>query len=83
MPRVRTDDGVELHYYVDDFTDPWRDEDEKETIVLYPALWEPGRFLAPMVPTLARRYRVVRPDYRGRGESGAPPPDQTMTAATP
>ena len=79
MPTVTTDDGVSINYYVDDFTDPWLDDRDKQTIVMYPALWEPASFLAPMVPTLARRYRTVRIDMRGRGLSGAPPAPRTLS----
>lgn len=79
MPTVLTDDGVSIHYYVDDFTDPWLDDRDKQTIVMYPALWEPASFLAPMVPTLARHYRTVRIDMRGRGLSGAPPASRTLS----
>lgn len=79
MPSVMTDDGVSINYYLDDYLDPWLDEPSKDTIVLYSALWEPATFLAPMVPFLARKFRCLRIDMRGRGLSTAPPPGETLT----
>ena len=34
-----------------------------------------------MVPHLARKYRVVRMNLRGHGDSGVPRPDQPLTLA--
>jgi 3-oxoadipate enol-lactonase len=79
MPSVRTDDGVSINYYLDDYLDPWLEERSKETIVMHPAMWEPATFVAPMVPTLARQYRCVRIDMRGRGLSTAPPATRTLS----
>lgn len=75
---VVTDDGVSINYYLDDYLDPWLDEQSKDTLVLYSALWEPATFVAPMVPRLARKYRCLRIDLRGRGLSTAPPPNATL-----
>jgi pimeloyl-ACP methyl ester carboxylesterase len=55
-----------MHYEVDDFTDPWR---KPETVLLLHGNAESGVAWNGWVPTLARRYRVVRPDMRGFGQS--------------
>jgi 3-oxoadipate enol-lactonase len=72
----RASDGTDLAYYVDDFTDPWKDS---ETLVmLHSAMGSAKRFYA-MVPALSRRYRVVRLDLRGHGTSEIPPPEPPLT----
>jgi pimeloyl-ACP methyl ester carboxylesterase len=66
----RTSDGIEIAYYVDDFTDPWT---QPETLLmLHPAMSSARRYYS-MVPGLARRFRVVRVDTRGHGASQIPP----------
>ena len=66
----KTSDGVEIAYYIDDFTDPWK---PAETLVmLHPAMSSSRRFYS-MVPGLARRFRVIRVDTRGHGASQIPP----------
>lgn len=80
MPKVTVDDGVEINYYLDDFTDPWAEV--SDTILMHHGSAENATFLAPMVPALARRYRVLRFDARGRGESSAPPEDSTLSGAS-
>ena len=57
---------LEMHYVVDDFTDPWR---ESEAILMIHGNNESGAAWYGWVPQLARRYRVVRPDMRGFGQS--------------
>jgi pimeloyl-ACP methyl ester carboxylesterase len=59
-------DGTRLHYRYDDFTDPW--QEAPLVVLLHPGLGSSLR-LYGWVPHLARRYRVVRPDIRGHGES--------------
>jgi 3-oxoadipate enol-lactonase len=61
---------------VEDFTDPWR---RKETILLLHGNAESGAAWYGWVPTLARHYRVVRPDMRGFGRSTAMPRDFPWT----
>ncbi len=46
---------------------------------MHPAMWEPATFVAPMVPTLARKYRCLRIDMRGRGLSTAPRATRTLS----
>jgi 3-oxoadipate enol-lactonase len=66
MPIFRPTDDLEMHYEVDDFTDPWR---PPETILLLHGNAESGEAWYGWVPSLARRCRVVRPDMRGFGAS--------------
>ncbi len=64
--RFEVEPGVELHYVVDDFTDPWQ---PAETIVLIHGLAESAEAWRAWVPHLSRHYRLVRLDVRGYGLS--------------
>ena len=66
----KTSDGIEIAYYIDDFSDPWRPADP--LLVLHPAMSSSRRYYS-MVPGLARRFGVIRMDTRGHGESQIPP----------
>ncbi len=66
MPMARVADDLDMHYVVDDFTDPWS---EPETILLLHGSSESGAMWFGWVPHLARHFRVVRPDMRGFGAS--------------
>ena len=66
MPSLTVGPGVELHYYDDDFTDPWR---PGPAMVLQHGFSRNGRFWYNWVPPLSRQFRVLRPDMRGMGES--------------
>lgn len=66
----KTSDGVEIAYYIDDFTDPWTTAEP--LLVLHPAMSSSKRYYS-MVPGLARRFRVIRVDTRGHGASQIPP----------
>lgn len=66
MPSLTVAPGVGLHYYYDDFTDPWR---PAPTILLQHGFSRNGRFWYNWVPLLARQFRVLRPDMRGMGLS--------------
>jgi pimeloyl-ACP methyl ester carboxylesterase len=66
MPTYRPTPDCELHYVVDDCTDPWR---EPETILMLHGNAESGAAWFAWVPHLARHYRLVRPDMRGFGAS--------------
>ena len=66
MPTLRVAPELEMSYRVDDFTDPWR---EPATILLLHGNNESGAAWYGWVPQLARRYKVVRPDMRGFGDS--------------
>lgn len=76
MPNLRVTADLELHYRVDDYTDPWR---ESAAILLLHGNNESGAAWYGWVPHLARRYRVVRPDMRGFGESTPMPRDFPWT----
>jgi 3-oxoadipate enol-lactonase len=76
MPEFQLSPGVSLHYFDNDFTDPWR---EAEPIVLLHGYPENGLSWNAWVPHLARRFRVVRPDMRGFGRSTPMPIDYPWT----
>ena len=76
MPTLQCSPAAQLHYLVDDFTDPWR---VSETILLLHGNAESGIAWYGWVPNLARRFRVVRPDMRGFGASTPMPRDFPWT----
>ena len=69
--KVRLDDGAELFYGIDDFTDPWT---QPETVVLHHGMAKNHKLWYAWVPILAQHYRVVRFDMRGMGQSSVPAP---------
>src|SRR5437763_5270188 len=71
--------GCDIHYTVDDFTDPWRDRKTVKTVFMHHAFFRGLDSLAGWVPALARHYRVVRIDSRGFGGSATPPTPFEMT----
>ena len=75
MPKLKLSD-MEMHYEVDDYTDPWT---KPETILMLHGNAESALAWTAWVPHLARRYRVVRPDRRGFGQSTAMPADFPWT----
>jgi 3-oxoadipate enol-lactonase len=66
MARLHIPPDLDMHYRVDDFTDPWR---QPQTILMLHGNAESGLAWYAWVPKLARPYRVVRPDMRGFGDS--------------
>lgn len=76
MEKFNTRDGLDIAYYVDDFTDPWA---RPETVLLLHAAMGNSQRWFSWVPALARQYRVVRMDLRGHGASQAPRPDQPFS----
>src|SRR5258706_1489749 len=66
MPNLKIPSDLDLHYLVDDFTDPWR---EPQTILMLHGNGESGAVWYGWVPRLARHYRIIRPDMRGFGVS--------------
>lgn len=67
------DDGVELNYQIDDFMDPWIEEERKETIFMHHGYARSMKWWIQWVPSLSRKYRVLRYDCRGCGDSSIPP----------
>lgn len=78
MPRTRIDDTLEMHYELDDYTDPWT---TPETILLVHGVADTSKAWFAWVPLLARRFRVLRPDLRGFGQSSLPPPGYPWSVA--
>jgi 3-oxoadipate enol-lactonase len=76
MPTFHISPDLDMHYEVDDFTDPWRGA---STVLLLHGNAESGLAWHAWVPKLARSYRVVRPDMRGFGQSSAMPADHPWT----
>ena len=76
MPAFQPTPDLTMHYEVDDFTDPWH---KPETVLLLHGNAESGAAWYGWVPSLARRYRVVRPDMRGFGASTPMPRDYPWT----
>jgi 3-oxoadipate enol-lactonase len=72
MANYRISPDLDMHYQVDDFTDPWL---RPQTILMLHGNAESGLAWYAWVPKLARHFRVVRPDMRGFGESTAMPRD--------
>ena len=66
MPTLRLNPDVELHYYDDDYTEPWR---PAPTILLQHGFSRNGKFWYSWVPPLAHEFRILRPDMRGMGQS--------------
>jgi 3-oxoadipate enol-lactonase len=72
MPTASISQGLEMHYWVDDYTDPWT---QPETILMLHGNAECGAVWYGWVPHLARNYRIIRPDMRGFGLSTPMPRD--------
>ncbi len=68
MPTV-TANNYEMYYEVDDFTPPWK---PSETLWIQHGFGRSGRFWYHWVPPLAGKYRVLRRDMRGHGQSADP-----------
>ena len=76
MPTLRIPPDLDLHYRVDNCTEPWT---EPATILLLHGNAESGLAWYSWVPALSRQYRVVRPDMRGFGQSTPMPRDYPWT----
>ena len=75
MPFVDAPD-CKLFYEVDDHTDPWTRPD---TVLFVHGFTECTEAWRAWVPHFSRRYRMVRIDQRGFGQSGAVPKDYPLT----
>lgn len=69
-------DGERIAYYIDDFTDPWREP--PVMFLLHSAMGNSQRFYS-WVPGLARHFRLIRMDLRGHGKSSVPPAEKALT----
>jgi len=67
MPVLQRPGQPDLHYVIDDFTDPWQ---HAPYILLQHGYGRSGEFWYRWVPYLSRFYKVIRPDLRGLGQSG-------------
>ena len=76
MPTFRPSPDLDMHYEIDDFTDPW---DHSESVLMLHGNAESGLAWYGWVPKLARHYRTVRPDMRGFGRSTPMPRDYPWT----
>jgi 3-oxoadipate enol-lactonase len=76
MPSFKPSADLDMHYEVDDFTDPWT---TPETVLMLHGNAESGLAWWRWVPKVARQYRVVRPDMRGFGQSSPMPRDFPWT----
>src|ERR1019366_7955147 len=76
MPILRIPPDLDLHYLVDDYTDPWS---KPETILMLHGNAESGAAWYGWVPRLGRRFQLVRPDMRGYGASTPMPRDYPWT----
>ena len=75
MPYLELPD-VRLFYQIDDYTDPWM---RPETVVFVHGFCETSEAWRAWVPHFSRRYRMLRIDQRGFGQSGAVPRDFPFT----
>ena len=76
MPTAQISPPGEMHYLLDDFTDPWR---KPEAVLMIHGNHESSAAWYGWVPHLARHYKVVRPDTRGFGDSQPMPRDFLWT----
>ena len=58
MPSLRVGPEVDLHYYDDDFTEPWR---AGPAMLLQHGFSRSGKFWYNWVPSLAHEFRILRP----------------------
>ena len=81
MPKAQLSTGIEMHYEIDDYTDPWK---KPATVLMLHGNLECSASWYAWVPVLARHFRVVRPDMRGYGQSTPPvPADYPWTIDVP
>jgi pimeloyl-ACP methyl ester carboxylesterase len=68
--------GCKLFYQIDDHTDPWT---QPEAILFVHGFTESTEAWRQWVPHFSRRYRVIRVDQRGFGQSTPVPRDFKLT----
>src|SRR3954465_6309943 len=62
MPQIRTDDGCQLYYELEG-------EEGRPVVLLSNSLGTALEMWGPQMPALRERFRVVRYDSRGHGQS--------------
>lgn len=67
MPILARPGQPDLHYHIDDYTDPWK---KAPTLILQHGFGRSAELWYRWVPYLSRHFRIVRPDIRGLGASG-------------
>ena len=75
MPFLDLPD-CKLHYKIDDHTDAWTKPD---TVLFVHGFTENTEAWRAWVPHVSRRYRMIRIDQRGFGQSGAVAKDYSLT----
>ena len=75
MPYLELPD-FKLFYKIDDHTDPWT---KPETVLFVHGFTETTEAWHAWVPHFSRRYRMIRIDQRGFGQSGPVPKDFPLT----
>jgi 3-oxoadipate enol-lactonase len=73
VPKIKLKDSS-LNYEIDDFTDPWS-ENKSVAVVFHHGIGRNLNFWYRWVPVVARKYKVIRFDARGFGQSSDPGPD--------
>ena len=76
MPYLELSRDYRMFYKIDDFTDPWT---RPETVLLVHGFPESTEAWHALIPHLARRFRCIRIDRRGFGQSGPVPKDFNYT----
>ena len=66
MPNFKRSDTLNLHYAFDEFYDRW---ENRPFLLLQHGNGRSAAFWYLWVPHLAGRYRIIRPDMRGLGNS--------------
>jgi len=79
VPNATLPDGARLAYDEYDFTAPW---EPSEPVILLHGFSKNRLFWYGWIPGLAARYRVIRVDQRGHGDS-SPVPDGFQMALRP
>jgi 3-oxoadipate enol-lactonase len=81
MPTALLPPDLQIHYEIDDYTDPWT---TPEVVLMMHGNLESSAAWYAWVPVLARHFRVIRPDMRGYGQSTPPvPADYPWTIDVP
>ncbi len=78
MQTFTNRDGLSIAWQLDSFAAPWTTPDT--VLLLHAAMGSSQRWFRWM-PRLAARYRVLRMDLRGHGQSQIPSPDQAFSLA--